>query len=267
MIKRSPPPRRGGFVYNLFIFALAVFSLFIMLAMLAPIDELTLQLLQSYDTLICIFFIIDFFLNLRAAPSKSKYFLKEGGWLDLLGSIPILGLGSKVFVLFRLARLSRIFRIARLQRGKRREDYVQDVLEHRTRYTGFITIFLAIMILATASVLVLQFESSSPKASIKTGWDAFWYSIVTITTVGYGDYSPVTVGGRITAIFIMVAGVGIIGTLASLLSSLLLSRVPGGSDEEQRHEASVEQELTAIRQELADLRALLEKTSAEEIKK
>ena len=84
-----------------------------------------------------------------------------------------------------------------------------------------------------ASVLVLQFESKSPDANITTGWDSFWYSIVTITTVGYGDFYPVTLWGRVTAMFIMFAGVGIIGALASILASLLV----GGSSSEEEEEA------------------------------
>jgi voltage-gated potassium channel Kch len=72
---------------------------------------------------------------------------------------------------------------------------------------------------------VLQFESKSPDAKITSGGDALWYSMVTITTVGYGDFYPVTTAGRITAMFIMFMGVGIIGALASILASLLV----GGS--------------------------------------
>ena len=81
---------------------------------------------------------------------------------------------------------------------------------------------LAFIVLTVASALVLQFESKSPDANITTGGDALWWAVVTITTVGYGDKYPVTAGGRVTAIFVMFAGVGIIGALASILSSVLV---------------------------------------------
>ncbi len=153
----------------------------------------------------------------------------------MLGSIPSLGLFTNVGKyagLFRLARLSRLARIARLMRGENRKTLVKDVLENRSRYAGFITILLTILVLTVASVLVLQFESQSPEAKILTGGDALWYAIVTITTVGYGDYYPVTPAGRVTAMFIMFMGVGIIGALASILASLLV----GGSSPEEEEE-------------------------------
>jgi len=115
-------------------------------------------------------------------------------------------------------------------------------------------------------VLVLQFESKSPDAKITTGGDALWYSIVTITTVGYGDFYPVTPAGRITAMFIMFMGVGIIGALASILASLLV----GGSSPAEEEEApastpapTVEQELALVKKELAAVRQLLEMMATE----
>ena len=118
-------------------------------------------------------------------------------------------------------------------------------------------------------MLVLQFESQSPNATIKTGGQALWYSIVTITTVGYGDYSPVTTAGRITAAFIMFMGVGIIGALASILASLLV----GGSSSDEEVEApatptmpTVEQDIIAIKNELAEMRQLLENMSTKDNK-
>ena len=141
-------------------------------------------------------------------------------------------------------------------------DRVKDVLDNRSQYAAFVTVFLTILVLTVASVLVLQFESRSPDANITTGWDSFWYSIVTITTVGYGDFYPVTFWGRITAMFIMFAGVGIIGALASILASLLV----GGSSSAEEEEApaaapvlSVQEELKAVKEELAAMRQMLEK--------
>ena len=215
MTQETTSPRKHSNSYNIFILVLTILSLLIMVVMLLPIDDSTLGLLQIYDNLICVIFLIDFALNLRAAPKKSDYFIKERGWLDLLGSIPSFGGAFKFSGLLRLARLSRLARITRLLRGENKKALVKDVVENRSQYTAFITILMTLIVLTVSSVLVLQFESQSPEAKITTGWDSFWYSMVTITTVGYGDFYPVTVWGRITAMFIMLMGVGIIGALAS----------------------------------------------------
>jgi voltage-gated potassium channel len=270
MAQETASLSRRSTAYSLFILVLTIISLVIMVVMLLPLSDAAIGLLQVYDNLICAIFLVDFFIRLSASPKKSDYFIKEGGWLDLLGSIPSLGITFKYSGLLRLARLSRLIRIMRMLRGKSRKELLNDVVTNRSRYTAFITILLAIIILSCASVLVLQFESGSPEAKITTGWDALWYSIVTITTVGYGDYYPVTFWGRITAMFIMVAGVGIIGALASLLSNLLIGRIAAPEEQESPKPAlspTVEQELTSIKNELAEMRQLLEKISRDADKK
>ena len=113
--------------------------------------------------------------------------------------------------------------------GQAGKDLVLDVLRNRSQYATFITILLAGMVLSTASILILHQESRSPGANITTGGDALWWGIVTITTVGYGDFYPVTTLGRITAVFVMFAGIGIIGALASILASVLVA--PTDADE------------------------------------
>lgn len=259
--------------YNIFIFVLTIVSLIIMVVMLLPnLNAATMKLLSFYDNVICVIFLIDFFVNLKNAKKKSNYFIKERGWLDLLGSIPSFGLiadTGKYAGLLRLARLSRLARITRLMRGGGKEKLVKDVLANRSQYTAFITIILTVIVLTSTSALVLQFESKSPDANIKSGGDALWYAIVTITTVGYGDRYPVTAAGRITAAFIMFAGVGIIGVLASLLSSVLLGS-PSTSEEEVPDEAPVspvENELSSIRSELSEIRQLLEKLNSQKTMK
>jgi voltage-gated potassium channel len=147
-------------------------------------------------------------------------------------------------------------------RGKNKEALIKDVIENRGQYTLFITTLLTILVLTVASVLVLQFESQSPDANIHTGGDALWYALVTITTVGYGDRYPVTLPGRVTAMFIMFMGVGIIGALASILSSILVGSPPAPEVEAASMVATappIEQELATIKEELAALRQLMEK--------
>jgi len=263
MTQETAKLRQPSNAYNIFILVLTVLSLAVMVVMLLPISDTTYQLLSVYDNLICVIFLIDFTLNLRGASKKSDYFIKERGWLDLLGSIPSFGI-LKLGGLLRLARLSRLARITRLLRGENKKTLVKDILENRSRYAMFITILLTILVLTVASVLVLQFESQSPDANISTGGDALWYSIVTITTVGYGDFYPVTPAGRITAMFIMFMGVGIIGALASILASLL---VGGSSPAEEETPVtapapSVQEELNAIKDKLAVLTQMLEKIGA-----
>jgi voltage-gated potassium channel len=261
MAARTGAASRHGNAYNIFIMVLTILSLGIMVVLLLPVSEETIDLLMVYDNVICVIFLIDFFLNLRGATKKSDYFIKERGWLDLLGSIPSLGI-SRYAGLLRLARLSRLARIAKLLRGENKKALIEDIVKNRSQYTVFITLLMTILVLTVASVLVLQFESKSPDANITNGGDALWYSLVTITTVGYGDRYPVTPAGRIVATFIMFMGVGIIGALASILSSLLVGSPPEEEEEAApapSGSAAIEQELTALRSELAAMRLLLEK--------
>jgi voltage-gated potassium channel len=222
MAAEEPRLRKHGNAYNIYILVLTIYSLVIMLLLLLPVSPAEHDLLYVYDNVACILFLIDFATNITGAKPKRAYFISQRGWLDLLGSIPAFGV-FQLAALLRLARLSRLARITRLLRGQAGKDLVIDVLANRGQYAAFITILSAGIVLTTASILVLQFESTSPDGNIETGGDALWWGFVTLTTVGYGDFYPVTTLGRITGIFVMFAGIGIIGALASILASILVS--------------------------------------------
>lgn len=253
----TPELRENSNSYNIFILVLTIFSLGLMVLQLLPLDDETRQLVTVYDNVVCIVFLLDFAINLAAAKPKRAYLIGKRGWLDLLGSIPSFGF-FPFTALFRLARLSRLARIGRLLGGQNRKQLIDDLLDNRSQYATFLTILMAGIVLSTASIVILQVESRSPDAKIITGGDALWWGLVTITTVGYGDYFPVTTLGRLTATFVMLAGIGIIGALASILASLL---VAPGSDEEsapvERASATdaIAQELAGLREELAGQRA------------
>ena len=226
MTRTAQIERNHGNAYQIFILVLTIMSLVIMALLLLPLSDQVLEALRFYDNLICVVFLIDFTLNITGSKPPRYYFIHQRGWLDLLGSIPSIGGVFRFAALLRLARLSRLARIMRVLGGKHRKELIRDVLENRGQYAAFITVLLVFLITSTCSVLVLGFESSSPDANIKTGGEALWWAFVTLTTVGYGDYFPVTTMGRVAAVGLMFAGVGVIGALASILASLLVSSPP-----------------------------------------
>ena len=269
-VERQPVAQSNA--YELFILVLTVLSLLIMAALLLPTNDETTQLLRTYDNIICFIFLIDFTKNLVGPHGGREYVIGRRGWLDLLGSVPSLGIFPAAGLL-RLARLSRLVRVSRLLRGDARQRLVDDLVRNRGQYAAFITVMAAFLVIVVASVLVLQFEAGAEGGNIKTGGDAFWWGVVTITTVGYGDRFPITGAGRLTAAVVMFAGVGIIGSLASILASVL---VPTAAESAAAAEEAsgptgaaapapgspagdgMQDELIAIREELAALRRALE---------
>lgn len=257
MTAEAPVLRQHGNAYNIFILVLTIFSLAIMVLLLLPVTPAEHDLLLLYDNAVCVIFLLDFAMNLAGSKPKRAYFISARGWLDLLGSIPSIGV-FQLGALLRLARLSRLARITKLLRGQAGKDLVIDVLKNRSQYATFITMLLAGIVLSTGSILVLEFESRAPGSNIATGGDAIWWGLVTITTVGYGDFYPISTFGRLTGIFVMFAGIGIIGALASILASLLVS--PATPDEpapEVTSGAAVADVagMGSIAEELAGLRA------------
>jgi voltage-gated potassium channel len=196
-----------------------------------------------------------------------------GGWLDLLGSTPILH-DLPWTAILRFARLSRSIRIVKHLRARDRRDVLEETRRSRAQSALLATFLVAIVLITIVSLVVLQVERGAPGGNIKTGAEAFWWAFVTMTTVGYGDYVPVTLTGRIMAMILMTFGVGIFAVLTGFLASKLL--VPQEKDQESEQDVSavgreemtaiireemdpLRQENAAMRTELAELNDLLKK--------
>jgi voltage-gated potassium channel len=256
-VTAHPSERDGGRPlesqsYSIFMLVLTVFSLAIMVLLLLPLDQATLDALRWFDNVVCVVFLIDFAVNLAASHPRREYVIDRRGWLDLLGSIPSLGLLPAAGLL-RIARISRLLRAMNMLSRTSRRELVRDVLSNRGQYALLITFLAGFLVLSISTLIMIQVESQSADANITTGGDALWWSLATITTVGYGDQFPVTAIGRVVAVFVMFAGVGIIGSLASILASVLVP-TPDDAPAGMANEGSVAQELAAMRAEIAALR-------------
>lgn len=184
-------------------------------------DADTKAVAQIIDVPITIIFLLDFASRLRKSHPRRVYFIEQRGYLDLLGSLPAF------FKLFRLFRLIRVYKLLSEYGIK---NIVRAFIKDRANNALLVVVFMVILILEFGSMFVLYFEADAPGANITTGGDAVWWAFVSITTVGYGDKFPITDGGRISAFFVLAAGVGMFGVLSGFLANFFLS--PAGSDEE-----------------------------------
>jgi voltage-gated potassium channel len=227
--------------YEVFILVLGVSSLLTLAAILfVPLPSHVKGSLLAVGNVTSLVFLADFLRSLRLAPNR-KVYLVRWGWLDLLGGIPGVPL-------LRLARIGRITRAVRFLRTVKSEDMVQDLTARPAQNALLATVVVSLVAFLLASTLVVDLERGAPGANIETADEGIWWAFVTITTVGFGDYYPVTRGGRILAVVLMSVGVGVFGVLTSYLARTFLR---GG--EEQTGD-----ELAAIRTELAELRSLIE---------
>src|SRR5438034_1525518 len=249
-------------VYDLVIGILAIFSLILLIPIyFGHLSSQDVAMLYYVEDALCVVFLLDFFRSLHLAQDKWGYFLRGGGWLDLLGSIPI-----SAFAIFRFARLFRIVRLLqKMTGGELRRMFTRQIAQS----TLLFTLVIALLLVFIISWLVLRAEQGAPTANIKTYHDAVWWAFVTITTVGYGDYYPVTTVGQFMAIILMFCGLGIIGVLSSYLASTFISlqrrrkeKIVGGNEQDQDKDedednaddettSNLEAELAAIKGELA----------------
>lgn len=230
--------------YQLFMLVLSVYVLIeLALETVVHIDSQALTILLWADTLICGVFFIDFLRSLKRAPNKKRYML-TWGWIDLLSSIP-----AAPFL--RWGRAARVVRVLRILRAVRSARILgQFVLARRADTTMLGAVLLGIVAMVTASVTVLQYEAAAA-GSIVTPGDALWWSLVTVTSVGYGDMVPVTPQGRGVAMALMTIGVLLFGTMTAYLATWFT----------RPQEESQDRELATIRSELAVVRTLLERVA------
>ncbi len=253
--------------FQFFILALSFYVLGAMLAELfldLPAD--ILQLFDYLDYIVCFFFFIDFCQRFYRAPNKWRYM--RWGWLDLLASIPA--------GWFQAARLARVVQVIRVLRALRSLELIWQLL-FRNRAEGVLAsaATATVLLVVFGAMTVLMVETPNPDSPINTAEEALWWAIVTVTTVGYGDYYPITTLGRIVAVLLMVCGVGLFGSFAAYVSSLFVEDQE--ESESRQHKANrrmmrhmIEQvselqvEIESLRQELRDHRRELAELQAHE---
>ena len=214
--RTAADPRERPGPYQLFMLVLCILTLISLgVSLSVPLQPESRRVLDHVDNVACAIFFADFLHSMYTAPSRMAYFFKWG-WIDLLSSIPAVGP-------LRLGRFARVVRILRVIRAVRSARAIASLLLAKRQQSAVLAaVMLGLLLIACSSIAVLQFETV-PEANIKSAGDALWWSITTMSTVGYGDRFPVTMEGRLVAVGLMAGGVGIFGSLSGLVASWFLA--------------------------------------------
>ena len=235
--------------YDLFILIVSILSLVVLILYLLPVvGERETAILYALDSMFGLIFLYDFLRLLYRASDKMGYFFKRGGWMDLLGSFP-------AFPLLRLLRIWRAIRITRRLRGVSSQEAWENYMSDRAGSAVWTTLLVTIFLISAVSLAIVQVEETAPDAEITTSSDALWWSIVTVTTVGYGDLVPVTDVGRMLGAVLMTVGVALVSVITSYITTNLIMR---GDQEEVKRKEATAQELDYLHAKLDRIESLLE---------
>lgn len=176
------------------------------------------QRIIYFDLFVCFVLWVDFIYNLHKSIDK-KQFLKEN-WLTLIAIIPLDYFFLRWFRFIRLIRLMRVSRILLfLRKGFRSSiSFIK-----ATNLDKLIYIVVLFVIISTIVLWIVE-------DSITNLIDAFWYVIVTLTSVGYGDITPHSVFGKVISYFIILIGIIFFSTLTAAIASIYVSKITDNSE-------------------------------------
>jgi voltage-gated potassium channel len=211
----------AGKVFDLFIQSLIIISLLSYAFDTLPnLSDNSQKLLRGLELLCVGVFTVEYIARVIVATRKKDFIFSFFGVIDLVAILPFylyIGVDLVSLRALRLLRLIRIFKLARYSNAVQR--FHRAFLIAREELLLFLFITLIIMYLA--SVGIYQFEHVAQPKTFSSVFASLWWAVATLTTVGYGDVYPVTVGGKIFTFVILLVGLGIVSIPAGMVATAL----------------------------------------------
>ena len=212
--------------FDFFISAVIILNILAML--LETFSELSMLhgLFKVIEYVTIIIFCIEYVLRIWTAdllyPRKSRarsvlrFLVSFDGIIDLLTILPFFFLDG--MVIFRMLRVVRIFHLFRINSQYDSFNLIKEVLIEKRKQL-FSSLFLIIILVLASSLAMYGAEHDAQPEAFENAFSGIWWSVSTLLTVGYGDIYPVTVAGRIIAIFIAFLGVCAVAVPTGIISA------------------------------------------------
>ncbi len=204
------------FIQGLIFISLITFSL----ETLPNNSDFTKKALQAIEVLCLAIFTIEYLLRIYVSTNPLKYIFSFYGLIDLIAVAPFylnLGLDLRAVRSFRIFRIFRALKLIRYNKAMYRFHIASKLVKEE-----MILFFIATAILIFLSASgIYFFENEAQPEAFSSIFQSFWWAIVTLTTVGYGDVYPITAGGKIFTFFVLLLGIGIVAVPTGLMATAL----------------------------------------------
>lgn len=209
-------PAMSWFITVLIVYSVICFSL----ETLPTIQESTRIFLFYSEVFVVGVFTVEYFYRIYLAENRLKFIFSFYGIIDLLAILPFYLATAIDLRSLRLLRMLRLFKILKLMRYsqaiKRFAKAMYSAKEELIVFT-----FTSFVMFYLAAVGIYHFEHEAQPEVYKSIFDCLWWAVATLTTVGYGDIYPITTGGRIFTLVVLMIGLGLVAVPTSIIVSAL----------------------------------------------
>ena len=190
-----------------------------------------IEFLYVFEIFCITVFSIEYFLRILISNKPFNYIFSFYGIIDFLAIIPyyLSSIDLRFLRAFRVFRVFRAFKLIKYNKALNRFQIAYKIVKEEL--TLFLVVILILLFIVSAGIYF--FENQAQPEVFKSIFHSSWWSIVTLTTVGYGDVYPITLGGKIFTFFVLIIGVGVVTVPAGLVATSL-SKAREIQDEEEK---------------------------------
>ena len=224
---------KKGKIFDYVIQFLILLSLIAFSLETLPNNSLKLvKFLHNFEVFCIAIFSIEYLLRISVSKKPLSYIFSFYGIIDFLAVIPyyLSSVDLRFLRAFRIFRIFRAFKLIRYNKALNRFQIAYRIVKEELML--FMIVILILLFIVSAGIYF--FENEAQPDVFKSIFHSAWWSIVTLTTVGYGDVYPITVLGKIFTFFVLIIGVGVVTVPAGLVATSL-SKAREIQEEEQKN--------------------------------
>lgn len=183
----------------------------------------------SLEWIMTVLFSLEYFVRITIVKNKKDYIFSFLGLIDLLSILPFfIGIfmpEAKYLMIIRLLRMLRVFRIMNMMDYMNDSHYIMDSLRSSSRKIYIFLLFITIIVVILGSLMYIVEGGVNGFENIPK---SIYWAVVTITTVGYGDISPITPLGKFISAMLMLCGYSIIAVPTGIITSQMKQKLNKG---------------------------------------